>query len=327
MARYIIKRILSLIPLFIGITLVCFFIIRLAPGSPVDVESAMNPQYSQSARQKFIQLYGLDRPLHVQYMDWVSKVVRLDFGISFSRDGRAVLDKISERIGVTLGINVIALLLIFTFSIALGVLSAWKPDSLYDRATTLIVFIGFAVPTFWLALLCMYLFGVVLGWLPISGLTSYNYDYLSIGGKIVDLVKHLILPIFISTIGGLAGMSRFVRGSMLDVLSSEYILAARSRGIAERTILFKHALKNALLPAITMLGLSVPGLIGGGVIFESIFSIPGMGQLFYQSAVMRDYPTVMGILVIGAILTLIGNLLADVMYAVADPRVRYGGDR
>ena len=325
MFRYVYKRLLSLIPLFFGITLICFFVIRLAPGTPVDMEAAMNPKFSDNARQKFMVMYNLDKPLYEQYWLWLKKLVQLDFGESFARDGRPVWDKISERIGITIGINTISLLLIFTIALVLGVLSAWYKHSPFDRTVTVLVFVGFAVPTFWLALLCMYLFGVVLGWVPISGLMSWNYESLSAAGKIADLAKHLLLPIFISTIGGLAGMSRFMRGSMVDVLSKDYILAARSRGFGNKRILFKHALKNAMLPAITMIGLSIPGLIGGSVIFESIFSIPGMGQLFYQSVSLRDYPTIMGILVMGAMLTLLGNLIADIMYAVADPRIRYSG--
>jgi peptide/nickel transport system permease protein len=321
--RYILKRLLGLIPLFFGITVICFFVIRLAPGSPVDAEGAMNPNFTDNARQKFIALYGLDKPLVTQYVLWLKKVVRLDFGTSFARDSRPVWEKIKERLPVTIQINAVALVLIFIISTVLGVVSAWYRDSAFDRTVTVLVFIGFAIPTFWLALICMYFFGVVLGALPISGLTSWNYAELSVFGKFLDLSKHMVLPMFVTVVGGLAGMSRFMRGSMVDVLARDYITAAKARGLANRRVLFRHALKNALLPAVTLLGLSVPGLIGGSVIFESIFTIPGMGQLFYQSVNMRDYPTVMGILVIGAVLTLIGNLTADIMYAVVDPRIRY----
>jgi peptide/nickel transport system permease protein len=319
---YIAKRILSLIPLFFGITLICFFVIRLAPGSPVDMEASMNPLYSETAREKFISMYELDKPLHLQYVSWLKKIVRLDFGTSFARDSRPVWDKIKERIPVTLGINSVALCMILVISMCIGVLSAWYKGSIFDRTMTVFVFVGFAVPTFWLALLCMYVFGV--NWvLPISGLQSWNYQDLSFFGKFLDLARHLVMPMFITVFGGLAGTSRFMRGSMVDVLGRDYVLAARSRGISNKAILFKHALKNALLPVVTLLGLSIPGLIGGSVIFESIFSLPGMGQLFYQSVNMRDYPTIMGILVIGAVLTLFGNLLADILYAVVDPRIRY----
>jgi peptide/nickel transport system permease protein len=168
----------------------------------------------------------------------------------------------------------------------------------------------------------MILFGVKLDWLPISGFRSLNYTYLTPVGQVFDIAKHLVLPIFVSAFGGLAGMSRYMRSNMLEVIRQDYITTARAKGLDERTVIFKHALRNALLPLITILGLSVPGLIGGSVIFETIFAIPGMGQLFYQSVMMRDYPTIMGILVIGAALTLFGNLLADLLYSWADPRIR-----
>ena len=180
------------------------------------------------------------------------------------------------------------------------------------------------MPTFWLALLLMMFFGVYLEMLPISGLKSFNYSDMSPLEKLGDIVSHLILPVGISAFGGLAGISRYMKNSLLEVLRQEYITTARAKGLPEKIVLRKHALRNALLPVITILGLSVPGLIGGSVIFESIFSIPGMGQLFYMSVMARDYPTIMGILVIGAFLTLIGNLLADILYAMADPRIRIG---
>jgi peptide/nickel transport system permease protein len=187
---------------------------------------------------------------------------------------------------------------------------------------TTTVFLGFAMPSFWLALLLMILFGVHLHWLPISQLKSMNYDALPLAGKIWDLTKHLVLPIFVSAFGGLAGDSRFMRSSMLEVIRQDYITVARAKGLPERTVIYRHAFRNALLPIITLMGLSVGGLIGGSVIFENIFGIPGMGQLFFMCVMTRDYPMVMGILTLGAILTLLGNLLADIGYMFADPRIR-----
>ncbi len=324
MAKYIVGRLLAMIPLLIGITLICFLVINLAPGNAADVQVSMNPKASETARAKFEKMYGLDKPIYEQYIIWLSKFVKLDFGDSFATDGKKVIEKIGERLPITLGLNVLSMFFIFLIGLPLGVASAYYKNSIFDKSVTVFVFIWFAVPTFWIALLCMYYFGVQLGWLPISGLTSYNYDQLSFFGKVGDLAKHLVLPISISVFGALAGISRFARSSTLEVLNEEYIQAARSRGISEKTVLFKHALRNSLLPVITILGLSIPGLIGSSVIFESVFSIPGMGQLFYQSVMMRDYPTIMGILVIGALLTLIGNFLADIAYAYADPRIRYG---
>lgn len=324
MRGYIIRRLFSMIPLLIGITIICFFVINLAPGNAADVRVSMNPKYSETARAKFEKMYGLDKPVYEQYFIWLKKFVRLDFSESFATDGKKVTEKIGERLGITVSLNVISLILIFIIGVPLGIASAYFKDGWLDKSVTVFVFIGFAVPTFWLALICMYWFGVHLGWLPISGLTSYNFDSLSLWGKFADLSKHLALPVSITVFGSLAGISRFARSGALEVLSEDYITAARARGIPEKAVLFRHVLKNAMLPVVTILGLSIPGLIGSSVIFESIFSIPGMGQLFYQSVMMRDYPTIMGILVIGALLTLIGNFIADIAYAYIDPRIRYG---
>jgi peptide/nickel transport system permease protein len=282
----------------------------------------MNPRASQEMKERLNALYELDKPIHVQYGSWLKKISRGDLGTSFSSDHRPVADKIMERLPITILINFLSLLIIIAVAVPIGVLSAVHKDSLFDKVTTVVVFIGFAVPTFWLALLLMIFFGIHLGWLPISGLRSLNYEYLGAWDRLVDLAKHLILPVFVSAFGGLAGLSRYMRANMLEVIRQDYIMTARAKGLSERQVIYKHALRNALLPVITILGLSIPGLIGGSVIFETIFAIPGMGQLFYMSVMARDYPTVMGILLIGAILTLVGNLIADVAYAVADPRIR-----
>ncbi len=311
-----------MIPLFLGITLISFIVIHLAPGSPVDIYTEFNPKVSPEFQEKLKKLYGLDKPLYEQYWLWLKRLLKLDFGRSFSPDGRPVWEKIKERLPITITINLLSMFLIFIVAIPLGVIAAVKHGRLFDKITTVIVFIGYATPGFWLALLLMMLFGIKLGWLPLSGLKSLNYETLNPFSKFLDLTKHLILPVFVSAFGGLAGLSRFVRASMLEVIRQDYILTARAKGLPEKVVIYKHALKNALLPVITILGLSVPGLIGGSVIFESIFAIPGMGQLFYASVMSRDYPTIMGCLVIGAILTLLGNLIADISYALVDPRIR-----
>ena len=322
MFPYLVKRILFMIPLLLGITIICFFVMRLAPGSPTDLQTQMNPKASAEMRERLMSLYELDKPVYVQYASWLKKLARGDLGTSFSSDHRPVADKILERLPITIAINLLSLIIIIAVAVPIGVLSAVHQDSLFDKVMSVIVFIGFAMPTFWLALLMMIFFGIHLGWLPISGLRSLNYEYLSTWRQLVDLAGHLVLPVFISAFGGLAGLSRYMRANMLEVIRQDYLLTARAKGLSERQVIYKHALRNALLPAITILGLSIPGLIGGSVIFETIFAIPGMGQLFYMSVMARDYPTVMGILLIGAVLTLAGNLIADVSYAVADPRVR-----
>jgi len=311
-----------MIPLLLGITVICFFVMHLAPGSPTDLQTEMNPKASAEMKERLRSLYELDKPIHLQYASWLKKISQGDLGTSFATDHRPVADKIMERLPVTILINFLSLLIIIAVAVPLGVLSAVHKDSLFDKVTTVFVFIGFAVPTFWLALLLMIYFGIHLNWLPISGLRSLNYEYLSAFDRLLDLAKHLVLPVFVSAFGGLAGLSRYMRANMLEVIRQDYIMTARAKGLSERDVIYRHALRNALLPAITILGLSVPGLIGGSVIFETIFAIPGMGQLFYMLVMARDYPTIMGILLIGAILTLVGNLIADVSYAVADPRIR-----
>ncbi len=311
-----------MIPLFIGITIISFGVMHLAPGSPIDMATDLNPKATAEVKERMRTLYGLDKPLYVQYWNWSSRLATFDFGTSFSQDGRKVSDKILERMPITIFINAVSLLLIIAVAVPIGVISATSQNSLFDKVNTVLVFLGFAVPSFWLALLLMILFGVHLGWLPISGLRSLNYEYLPPLAQVWDRISHLILPIFVSASGGIAGFSRYMRANMLEVIRQDYITTAKAKGLSRKTVIYKHALRNALLPVITILGLSVPGLIGGSVIFETIFSIPGMGQLFYGSVMARDYPTIMGNLVIVAVLTLVGNLIADIAYAVADPRIR-----
>ena len=308
-----------------GITVISFWVIHLAPGSPTDLQTTLNPQVGAATRARLERLYGLDQPLHVQYYNWVKRLAQFDFGKSMSGDHRPVWDKIKERMPLTIGMNVAALILTLLFAIPIGIGAAYYQGQWFDKASTVFVFIGFAMPGFWLALLLMLYFGIYLQWLPISGLTSLDYNSLSVWGKIGDVAQHLAIPIFIYTFGSLAGMSRFMRSSMLEVLRQDFILTAKAKGLPLRTVIYKHALRNALLPVITLLGLSIPGLIGGSVIIESIFALPGLGQLFYTSVLARDYPMIMGNLVLGAVLTLAGNMLADLCYGLADPRIRSTG--
>ncbi len=326
MSRWLAKRLFELLLTFWGITVISFTIIHLAPGEPISPMADFNPKFTPEMRERLRAQYGLDKPLHLQYWNWLKGLVTLDLGRSFAPDRRPVWDKIKERLPVTLLINILSLLIIFAVAVPLGVASAVREGSLFDRATTVFVFIGYAMPGFWLALLLMLLFGIKLGLLPISGIHSLmGYEELSFWEKVLDWGKHLILPVFVSAFGGLAGLSRFMRSRMLEALRQDFIITARAKGLPERVVIYKHALRNALLPTITILGLSVPGLVGGSVIFESIFGIPGVGQLMWQAVMARDYPLIMGNLVIVSVLTLLGNLLADICYALADPRIRLGG--
>src|SRR6267143_2923485 len=326
MPGYALRRLILAIPLLIGITFVSFLVIHLAPGEPVENQSGESSTQSDAKlRERLREIYGLDKPLHVQYWSWVTRLVRLDFGRSFSPDARPVLEKIGERLPITLLLNIVELMIIVTLAIPIGVLSATRQYSTFDKITTVFVFVGFATPDFWLALMLMILFGVQLGWLPISGLRSPTWEYLAFWKQQWDFVAHLALPILVATFGGLAGFSRYMRQSMLEVVRQDYIQSARAKGLPESVVIGKHALRNALLPIVTILGLSLPGLIGGSVIVESIFAIPGMGQLMVQAVYERDYPVIMGNLVIVAALTLTANLLADVAYGLVDPRIRLPG--
>jgi len=325
MLYFIAKRLLTMAPILLLITLLTFIVIHLAPGGPVEVQTEMSTKISAQARENLKKLYGLDKPLHEQYAEWLKRFAKLDFGKSFV-DGRDVTDKILERIPITLIINVLSILLIFSVAIPIGVMSAVKQYSAFDKAATVFVFVGYSTPSFWLALLLMIFFGVEMGMLPISGFQSLDVSGMNFAERLIDWAKHLVLPVGISAFGGLAGMSRYSRSSMLEVIRQDYIRTARAKGLPEKAVIMRHAFRNALMPILTILGLMVPALIGGAVIFETIFAIPGMGKLFYESTMARDYPTVMGILVIGAILTLVGNLLADISYALADPRIKVRGE-
>jgi peptide/nickel transport system permease protein len=295
-------------------------VIHLAPGDPTELIGSEDPTTIQSLEQ-VRKLYGLDQPLPVQYWNWLKRVVLLDFGRSFQPDGRPVIDKIAERLPVTLLLNLIEMVIILLIAIPIGVRSATHQYSTFDKVTTLFVFIGFATPDFWLAVLLQILFGSQFGW-PISGLRHPMWEYLPFWRQQWDFISHLILPVTVATFGGLAGFSRYMRQSMLEVIRQDYIQSARAKGLDERTVIGKHALRNELLPIVTILGLSLPGLIGGSVIVETIFAIPGMGQLMVQSVFARDYPVIMGNLVIVAALTLGANLVADLTYSAIDPRIR-----
>ncbi len=320
MLKYLIRRFLLSLPILFGITVITFGIIHLTPGGFSSVQMDMNPNISPDSVARLQELYNLDKPWYEQYVLWVSRLMRLDFGRSFL-DQRPVIAKIGERLPATLLLSGLSMFLIFILAIPLGVYSAMHHNTRRDRVITLVTFTGYSIPTFWLALLCMLLFGIVLGWLPISGMRSINHDFLSPIGKFWDYVSHLILPVTISAFGGLASISRYTRGNMLEVVRQDYIRTARAKGLTNNRVYYIHALKNALLPVITIIGLALPGLIGGSFIFETIFSWPGMGRLAFEAALSFDYPTIMGIAVIGAVLTLLGNVLADVLYAVNDPRI------
>ena len=321
MFLYSIKRLFLMIPILLGITILSFSIMHMAPGGPAEAQMEFSAKASAEARERLRKLYGADQPVHKQYVTWLTRFLTLDFGTTFA-DGRKVKDKILERLPITLTINLLSLGVILLIAIPIGILSATHQYSSLDRFTTVFVFVGYSMPGFWVALLLIFLTGVQWGILPISGISSLDTTGFTSWQWLLDRAWHLILPVFVSAVGGLAGFSRYMRNNMLEVLRQDYIRTARAKGLSENAVVYKHALRNALMPVITILGLSLPGIIGGSVIMETVFGIPGMGQLMYQAVFSRDYNLAMGILVPAAVLTMLGNFLADMGYAFADPRVR-----
>jgi peptide/nickel transport system permease protein len=322
MLRYSLKRMLLMVPILLGITILSFTIMHMAPGGPAEAQMEFSAKASAEARERLRKLYGADQPLPKQYITWLGKFVTLDFGEAFA-DGRKVKDKILERLPITLTINLLSLGIVLLIAIPIGILSATHQYSSLDRFTTVFVFVGYSMPAFWLALLLIFLLGVQWGVLPISGLHSLDTEGFTGWQRLMDMANHIILPVLVSAVGGLAGLSRYMRNNMLEVMRQDYIRTARAKGLSEGVVIYKHALRNALMPVITILGLALPGIIGGSVIMEQVFGIPGMGQLMYQAVFSRDYNVAMGVLVPAAVLTMLGNFLADIGYAMADPRVRF----
>lgn len=311
-----------MIPVLFGVSVVSFAVISLAPGRFSSLDQAMNPKVSAEYQMRLNKAFNLDKPMHVRYILWLKDLARLDLGRSFV-DNRPVAAKIFERVPVTVGINALSLLVVFLVAIPVGIRAATKAGGAFDTATAVFSFVMLSVPAFWLALLLMQLFCIRLGWLPISGLHSLDFDYFPPVRRFLDVAWHLILPVFVSSVAGLAVISRYMRSSILEALQQPYIYTARAKGLPQRTVVYKHALRNALLPIVTLVGLSIPGLLGGSVIFESIFALPGLGQLFFQAVMARDMPLIMAEVVLGALLTVAGNLIADISYAYVDPRIRY----
>lgn len=322
MINYLLKRLLGMIPVLLGVTILSFAIINIAPGKFSTMDQAMNPKVSPEYQMRLVKAFNLDKPLHVRYWLWLKDFGTLNFGRSWS-DNRLISEKIVERLPVTVGINVLSLLCVFLVAIPLGVRAATRAGGAFDTATTYFSYFLLAAPTFWLALLLMQFFCIKLAWLPISGIKSLDFEYFNPLHKVWDIAWHLILPVFVSSLGGLAVISRYMRSSMLEALAQPYIYTARAKGLPRGQVVYKHALRNASLPIVTLIGLSLPGLLGGSVIFESIFALPGLGQLFFQAVMARDLPLIMAEVVLGAILTILGNLIADISYAYVDPRIRF----
>jgi peptide/nickel transport system permease protein len=269
------------------------------------------------------ELYGLDKPLPVQYALWVKRIFTLDFGTSY-KDHRNVWDKIKERLPITIQLNIISIFLVYLIALPCGVYSSTHVGTLPDKIMTLGFFFLYSLPSFWVAVLLIMLLGGGDFWdvFPVYGISSIGSETMRFFPWLLDRAWHLVLPVICLTYGGLAYLSRLARASMLEVIREDYVRTARAKGLSERIVIYKHAFRNALLPIITLLAFLLPSMFGGSVIIESIFSIPGMGQLGFEAVLSRDYPVIMAITAISAFLTLIGLLISDILYAVLDPRIK-----
>ena len=316
MISYIIRRCLMAIPLLFGITVLSFAIIQMAPGGPTSL--MMDPNISKEDMKKFEERYGLNDPIHEQYFTWVSNMAKGDFGESLIRRGVPVSEMIMNRLPNTLLLMIVSTVLAVIVAIPFGVISARKQYSLTDYTVTVTSFLGLATPNFWIGLVLIMVFAVQLQWLPTGGVATLNADF-----SILDRIHHLIMPAFVLATADMAGLTRYTRSSMLEVLKQDYMRTARAKGLKENKVTYKHGLRNGLIPVITIFGLMLPGFIGGSVVVEKIFAWPGIGLLFFDSAFQRDYPVIMALTVISAVFVVIGNLVADILYAIFDPRIEY----
>lgn len=316
--KFIFKRILQTIPLLFIVSIISFFIIRLSPVDPF-AELRLNPSISQETLQREKVRLGLDKPIIVQYGLWAKSFVKGDLGIT--SNGEKVSVKLAERIPNTLLLTTIVIFMTWLVGVPLGVLGAVFNKTKFDRLLTILSSVGMAIPSFFFAILLL-IFAVKTGLFPVGGLTSYDYNELSFFGKFIDLSKHLILPVTVLFTISLAGLQRQMRANMLEVLDSDYIKFARAKGLSEFKIIFKHALRNALNPMITLLGFEFAGLLSGAALTEYVFQYPGLGRLILEAVMKSDINLVMASLMIGSIMLVLGNLLADILLIITDPRVR-----
>ncbi len=322
MTRYLVRRLLQMIPLLVFISLLSFMIAALAPGDPVN--QYINPRRRPPTQEELAEIrhrYGLDRPVYVRYFFWMRDVLKGDWGYSMiSKD--LVSNEVLSRLPQTILLSGVSLLFAIVLAIPLGVLSAVKRYSLIDYFLTFIAFVGISLPSFWFALLLVYLFSNTLGWLPSVGMTSVSGNLTGMEHTL-DVAKHLVLPVLALGFSELAYWMRYQRAALLENLQQDFVRTARSKGLRESTVIWRHAFRNSLVTVVTLIGLSLPWLVNGSYITESIFGWPGMGRLGITSIMSRDYPVVMMVTMLSALIVIVGNLISDVLYAIVDPRTRF----
>lgn len=323
MSRYLVRRALQAVPLLIAISAIIFVMLQMTPGGPLAAGDASGRSARVTAEdlQRLRNKYGLGDPMYVQYLNWGRDLLRGDWGTSFNT-GLPVTTMILERLPTTLLVMSLSFLVTLLLAFPIGILSALRRYTFFDYLTTSVSFLGIAIPSFWFALMLMFVFSFTLGWLPSVGLSDPRADYSGMAA-VADRAKHLIMPVTVLALTSTASLTRYVRAAMLDVIGQDYVRTAQAKGLGERIVVLVHALKNAAIPIVTVLALELPDLFIGAVIVESVFAISGMGRLFIESANLRDYPVLMGVLVMTAVLVVTFNLIADVLYAALDPRIRY----
>jgi peptide/nickel transport system permease protein len=328
MRSYFVKRLFLIVPTFFGISIISFLIIHLAPGDPASLKFGDEERGSQLVNAQIIEetraLYGLDQPLLIQYLRWLKRILALDFGESI-RDHRPVIDKLKERIPVSVKLSGISLLIAYLLAVPLGVYSAIRRHTPGERLTTVLLFGLYSLPNFWVATMAIVYLGGGDFWnvFPVYGLRSSGAESWAWWKQLRDEIWHLILPVTCMTYYTMAVLSRYMRTSMLETIRQDFIRTARAKGVSERAVVYRHGLRNSLIPIITLMADVLPALIGGSIVIETLFSIPGMGLLSYEAVFSRDYPLLMGIFTFSALLTLTGILISDLLYTLADPRIAY----
>lgn len=327
MTRYLVRRLLGAVPLVLGVATVVFFVVQLAPGDPANL--LLSPGVDEAVLAQTRANFGLDDPLPVRYVKWLGSMARGDLGYSYSH-GRPVIAVIGDMLPNTLLLSAGALAIAFIVGIGIGIVQAVRPYSLPDSVLSVVALFFYSMPSFWLALMLILVFSYFARnvwewpiWFPASGTRSPDFDLMSTGEKVADRLRHLVLPVTALWLVLAAGVARYTRGSLLEVVGQDYVRTARAKGLPERTVILKHALRNALIPVVTLLGLYLPVLFSGTVFIETVFAWPGMGKTIVDAIGTRDYPLVMASSLIFAGMVVIGNLVADVLYAVVDPRIRY----